>query len=103
MSIILIIISVLHFLMGYAFLNNKAEDFLLWSFTGKLEKVNDKEEYKKLQGMLSITLGIIFFLVPVTIYFFNRFDINREWLYLWLLVLACAVVVYVFKVRRFFK
>lgn len=89
--------------MGYAFLNDKAEDILMWIFTGKLEKMTDKEGFKKQQGKYSILVGIIFFLVPVSLFFINRFDINTELLYLWLLVLAGAVILNAIQTRKFFK
>jgi len=40
---LLIIISILFFLLGYAILNNRAESITMWSFTGNVEKVKDRD------------------------------------------------------------
>ncbi|GAB3056623.1 hypothetical protein [Virgibacillus ainsalahensis] len=103
LSFILIILSVLCFLLGYAYLNNKVEDLLMWSFTGKIEKVIDKEGYKKQQGKFSIFMGVIFFLVPVSLYLIDTFDINPNILYFWILVLAGATISNAIQVRKYFK
>lgn len=102
-SFILIIISVLFFLLGYAYLNNKAENLMMWSFTGKVENVIDKEGYKRQQGKQSILMGIIFLLVPVSLYLVDKFDINAKLLYIWLLVLAGTTILNTIKVRKYFK
>jgi len=48
LSVILIVLSVVSFVMAYAYSHDKAEDLLMWSFTGNLqEKIIDKEKYKK--------------------------------------------------------
>ncbi|SNZ11531.1 hypothetical protein SAMN05421503_2075 [Terribacillus aidingensis] len=39
----------------------------MWSYTDKLEKVTGKEGYKKQQGTYSIVMGVLFFLVQVSI------------------------------------
>lgn len=99
---ILIIISFLFFLMGHAYLNNKAEGILMWSFTGKIEKVKDKDGYKKLQGKHCILMGMIFLLVPISIYLVEQFNINKKSLYLWQFVLASAIILNVIQVRKYF-
>lgn len=100
---ILIILSVIYFLLGYAYLNNKAEDLIMWSFTGKVEKVTDKEGYKRQQGKHSILMGIIFLLVPVSFYLVDHFDINPKSLYFWLPFLTATVMLNAVQVRKFFK
>ncbi len=102
LSFILILIAAACFWLGYAFLNDKAEDLLMWSFTGKL-KVNDKELYKKQQGMFSILLGFIFLLVPLSIYVFIQFSLDKQLLYIWLPILLSAIVVNAIQTRKFFK
>ncbi|GAB4074921.1 hypothetical protein GCM10028778_24240 [Barrientosiimonas marina] len=103
-SFILVMIAVLFFLMGYAYLNDKAENIVMWSFTGKLEKeVTDKEGFKKYSGKHSIVLGLIFLAIPVSLFIINRFDLNRELLYLWFFVFAGDVILNSIKERKFFK
>lgn len=100
----LIVISILHFLLGYAFLNDKAEDLLMWSFTGKVEKeVTDKEGYKKQQGKHLILMGTIFLLVPISVYLINKSHLNNDLLYIWLLVFVFTVILNVIQVRKHFK
>lgn len=102
-SFILVIVSVLFFLLGYAYLNNKAENLIMWSFTGKVENVIDKDGYKRQQGKQSILMGIIFLLVPISLYLVDKFDINEKLLYIWLLVLAGATILNAVKVRKYFR
>ena len=75
----------------------------MWSFTGKVENVIDKEGYKRQQGKQSILMGIIFLLVPVSLYLVDKFDINAKLLYIWLLVLAGTTILNTIKVRRYFN
>lgn len=75
----------------------------MWSFTGKVENVIDKEGYKRQQGKQSILMGIIFLLVPVSLYLVDKFDINAKLLYIWLLVLAGTTILDTIKVRKYFK
>ena len=89
--------------MGYAYLNNKAEDILMWSLTGKLEKVKDKDGYKKQQGKQCILMGMIFLLLPISIYLVELFNINKKSLYLWHFVLASVVILNAIQVRKYFK
>ena len=89
LEFLLIVLSVIFFLLGYAALNNKAEDLILWSFSGNIKgELIDKESYLKFYGKHSIILGLIFLLVPVSLYLVNKFDLNRELLYLWFIVMA---------------
>jgi len=97
LNIILLILSGVCFLVGYAFLTNKAEDILM------SKKVTDKEGYTKQQGKISILSGIIFLLVPVSLYFVENFNLNKELLYLWIIVIAGVVMLNAVKVRRYFK
>lgn len=76
---------------------------MMWSFTGKVENVIDKEGYKRQQGKQSILMGIIFLLVPVSLYLVDKFDINAKLLYIWLLVLAGTTILNTIKVRRYFN
>lgn len=76
---------------------------MMWSFTGKVENVIDKEGYKRQQGKQSILMGIIFLLVPVSLYLVDKFDINAKLLYIWLLVLAGTTILDTIKVRKYFK
>ncbi|GAA0494021.1 hypothetical protein GCM10008986_20670 [Salinibacillus aidingensis] len=103
LSFILIILSVIFFLLGYMYLNNKAEGLIMWSFTGKVEKVNDKEGYKRQQGKHSILIGFIFFFIPVSLYLVENLNINPKSLYLWLIVLAGATILNAVQERKFFK
>lgn len=89
--------------MGYAFLTNKAENLLMWSLTGKVEKIKDKEGYKKQQGKQSIVMGVIFLCVPISIYFIDKFHLNEKLLYLWLFILAGVVIGNSIQVRKYFN
>jgi len=89
--------------MGYAYHHNKAEDILMWSLTGKIEKVKDTDGYKKQQGRQCILMGIIFLLLPISIYFVDHFNINKKSLYLWHFVLASVVILNAIQVRKYFK
>ncbi|RNF41222.1 DUF3784 domain-containing protein [Planococcus salinus] len=102
LSFVLIVLSVLFFLMGYAYLTDKAERLMMWSFTGKVDKVTDKEGYKKQQGKNSILMGIIFFLVPVSLLLVNNFETNPKLLYLWLFVLAGVTITNAVQIRKYF-
>lgn len=75
----------------------------MWSFTGKVDNVIDKVGYKRQQGKQSILMGIIFLLVPISLYLVDKFDINAKLLYIWLLVLAGATILNAVKVRKYFK
>lgn len=103
LSFILLIFSVIYFLLGYAYLNNKAEDLIMWSFTGKVEKITDKEGYKKQQGKHSIFMGIFFFFVATSLYLVENFEINAKLLYLWLIVLAVLTITNAIQVRKYFR
>ncbi|QXE00609.1 DUF3784 domain-containing protein [Terribacillus sp. DMT04] len=100
---LLYISSIVSFLLGYAYLNDKAEDLLMWSFTDKLEKVTDKDGYKKQQGTYSIVMGIIFFLVPVSIFTIEKFAINPKFLYGWIVVLAIVSISNAILIRKYFR
>lgn len=102
-NFILIIISGLFFLMGYAYLNDKAEDILMWSLTRKLENMTDKEGYKRQQGKHAIFMGIIFLFVPVSIYLFVKFEISLKLLNLWYFVLVGTLILNAIQIRKYFK
>lgn len=88
--------------MGYAYLNDKVEDILMWDLTDKLEKIRDKKGYKQQQGKHSIIMGIIFLFVPISLYVVDEFEINKKLLYLWILILAGEVILHMIKVRKYY-
>ncbi len=100
---ILILISILFFLLGYAYLNNKVENMIMWSFTGKVKNVLDKEGYKKQQGKQSILMGIIFLLISISLYLVYQYNLNAKLLYLWYLVLVGATILNAVQVRKFLR
>ncbi|WP_077308254.1 DUF3784 domain-containing protein [Terribacillus halophilus] len=99
---LLVIFSIVCFLLGYAYLNDKAEDLLMWSFTDKLEKVTDKDGYKKQQGKYTIVMGIIFFLVPVSIFAIEELDSNPKLLYIWIVVFVVVAATNAIQTRKYF-
>jgi hypothetical protein len=99
----LILLSGLFFLLGYAYLNNKAVEILMWSLTGKIENMTDKEGYRRQQGKHSILMGIIFLFIPVSIYLFVTFDLNLKLLQLWHFVLASTLILNAMQLRKYFR
>ncbi|BDH61800.1 hypothetical protein MTP04_19300 [Lysinibacillus sp. PLM2] len=74
----------------------------MWSLTGKIEKIRDKEGYKKLQGKYSILMGIFFLTFALSLYLVKGLNINPEHLYLWLLLLAFTILLNAFQARKFY-
>lgn len=74
----------------------------MWSMTGKVEHVTNKEGYKRLQGKYSILTGVIFLLVPVSLFFINLFHMNVKVLYLWFVVFAMIVISNAIQVRKYY-
>ncbi len=72
------------------------------SLTGKIEKIRDKEEYKKIQGKYSILMGIFFLTFPITVYLVKSLNINPNFLYLWLFLFAFTIVLNAIQVRKFY-
>ncbi|MGP4071199.1 hypothetical protein ACTWQB_01435 [Piscibacillus sp. B03] len=97
--VILILLSFLSFLIGYAFIKNKSNSFLDWGIS---KKVKDKEGFKKQQGTYTIIIGAIFLLVPVTIYFVEQFNLNPQILYFWIFVLLISTIINTIKVRKYY-
>lgn len=103
LCIVLIIMSTLLFILGYAYLNNKAEDLLLWRITGKSKNIKDKEAYMKQQGKQAILNGVIFLLVPISLYLIESLNLDPKLLYIWLVVMASITIINGIQVRRFMK
>lgn len=103
LTIILIFLATVQFLIGYAYFNDIAEDLLLWRLKGKSYNIKDKQGYKRHQGMHSILMGIIFLLVPISLYLVETFELNPKILYGWLIVLGVLVILNAVQVRKFFK
>lgn len=101
LSVVLLVLSVLFLLMGYAYFNNKAENLLMWSLDGNLEEqIKDQATYKKQSGLFFSILGVIFFLIPISIYYVDRFELNTSFLYLWIVILGVVVIVYSLRVNK---
>lgn len=87
--------------MGYAYFNNKAEKLLMWSIDGTLEEqIKDKAKYKKQSGIFFSILGVIFLLIPISIYYVDTFAFNKSFLYLWIVILGVVVIVYSLRVHK---
>lgn len=101
LSVILIILSVVSFVLAYAYLNDKAEEVIMWSFSGNLqEKIIDKGKYKKQQGKFMFYLGLIFVFVPISIYAVLNSNLDEQILYLWIVVLAIVAFSNIIQVRK---
>ncbi|WP_026896198.1 DUF3784 domain-containing protein [Clostridiisalibacter paucivorans] len=101
-NIVLIVIAILFFIMGYVFLTDK-EEIIMWSYNDKLKKVKDKAKYKKYRGKYSIVMGTIFLLVPVSVYFIDVLELNKKLLYIWYAILVIVIVSNIVQEKKYFK
>lgn len=95
--------SVLFFLLGYAYSNNKAEKLLSWNISGKETKVNDKKGHRKQLGKFMNQMGVLCILFSVFLFLIEKFDVSSKLLYVWLVLLVAVVFLNFIQTRKFFK
>ncbi|HEY4601947.1 MAG TPA: hypothetical protein VIG73_11830, partial [Cerasibacillus sp.] len=66
----------------------------------KKEHIRDISQYHKQQSLLNLSLGIVFLLVPLSIYAVEMYSISPQWLYGWLIVLAILMFLNIRSVRN---
>lgn len=94
---ILILLAIIAFSLAYAHQYKKGE----WLFIGiKKERIRDIAQYHKQQSLLNLSLGIVFLLVPLSIYAVEMYSISPQWLYGWLIVLAILMFLNIRSVRN---
>lgn len=101
-NILLFVIAGLLFLIGYAFLTDKAEKILLWSLTGKADRIRDMAGYKRQQAKFSIAMGMIFLLFPFVFHLFEVYDVKMEYLRVWYALILGTTLYNGFKSKRYF-
>lgn len=101
-NILLFVISVFFFLIGFAFLTDKAGKILLWSITGKMDRIRDLAGYKRQQGKFSIAMGMIFLMFPFAFHLFKVYDVKMEYLRIWYVLILGTTLYNGFRSRRYF-
>lgn len=87
--------------MGYIYLNDKADEIAILKLIDTIKEVKNKEGYQKQQGKHSIIMGVIFLLVPISLFLVDIFMLNEQLLYLWLIVLAIVVISHIIQIRKY--
>ncbi len=93
----LILLAIIAFSLAYAHRYKKGG----WLFIRiKKERIRDISQYHKQQSVLNLSLGIVFLLVPLSVYAVEIWSISPQWLYGWLIVLAILMFLNIRSVRN---
>jgi len=67
------------------------------------EKIKEKERYKKQNGIFFSVLGLVFLLIPISIYTFYKLEIKYVYLLLWTVILSIVIIVYSIQLQKSVK
>jgi hypothetical protein len=99
-QLVLFGVALLLIVLGYAMYSGRARDITPWGVMGKLSSEEQRERYGREQGRFAMLTGLLFFLVPVSVFVVDRTGVDPRILYSWLVLFGILVAIHGIRIRR---